>query len=552
MVKFACSALLLATNIFAADYLPPTNVPKTVIGFRGDGSGMYAGKPPTEFDKANGKNILWKAPLPNWGYNSPVPVGNRVLFVSEPGWKATWPELCCFDADSGTLVWKVPVDPLDAFPNITAEQRKAATVAVEAIYEQGRVAYRICSPLMAIGGVKSDHPAMMKANEELKQHGMTMESYTPGYGLLRKLQYTDDRRKGWEKTIKPFALQPECTWQRFGRARVGIAFPTPVTDGKLVWVMTYHGTVSCFEVATGKRVWSAATGYKGHHGLMASPRLYGDLLVTAWMDTNAFDPLVIGYDKNTGAVRWKAVAPMSKFADRKRSSRPGGSVVIMGIGKTDVALVSSGRVIRLSDGHLYETGIDKICGTHVVDDENDIVFSTGCIDGQSLRTAVKLTLEGDRLVAVDRYAHPNSYGPLSAVLAAGKLWTSGAQLDPLTGLWAGVAAPDAKPPRDKRTAPRSNHLMLAANGHIYGLDEVKTRVAKDQPEKITAVCEVFSDTGKLVSSNVLLPASHAGVEKWIVQGWGEGPSFSYACAMNIGGDRLYSVSDDFLNCIGTK
>lgn len=552
MRQLMLPTLLLLTNVsLAGDYRPPADVPKTGIGFRGDGLGVYPGKPPTEFDEATGKNILWKAPLPNWGYNSPVPVGNRVLFVSEPGWQATWPELCCFDADSGALVWKVPVDPLDSFPDITPAQRKAATDAVEAIYGQGRTAYRICSPLMAIGSVKSDHPAMIKANEALKAQGMTMESYTPGYGLLRKLQYTDDRKKGWEKTIKPFGLQPECTWQRFGRARVGIAFPTPVTDGQRVWVMTYHGTVACFDVATGKRVWSAATGFKGHHGLMASPRLYGDLLVAAFIDTNAFDPLVIGYDKNTGAVRWKVVATKSAFDNKQRASRPGGSVVIMSVGKTDVALISSGRVIRLPDGHLYETGIDKICGTYAVDDENDIVFSTGHVDGQSLRTAVKLTLEGDKLVATDRYAYAGSYGPLSAVLVAGKVWTSGMQLDALTGLWAGTTKPDEKP-KSRNTAPRSNHLMLAANGHLYGLDEVKTRTEKGKPDRLTAVCEVFTDAGKLVSSNTLQPTSHEGVEKWIAQGWGEGPSFSYACAMNIGGDRLYLCSDDQLYCIGSK
>jgi hypothetical protein len=273
-------------------------------------------------------------------------------------------------------------------------------------------------------------------------------------------------------------------------------------------------------------------------------------LITAFIDTSAFDPLVIGYDKNTGAVRWKVVATKSAAPDKQRSSRPGGSVVVMSVGKTDVALISSGRVIRLPDGHLYETGIDKICGTYAVDDENDIVFATGHVDGTSMRTAVKLTLDGDKLIVTDRYAHAGSYGPISAALVAGKLFTSGLALDPLTGLWAGTTKPDEKP-KSRKTAPRTNHLMLTANGFVYGVDEVKSG-DKRNPEKLTAVCEVFSTDGKLVSSNVLLPAPHAREAKWIEQGWGEGLSFSYACAMNIGGDRLYVCSDDFLYCIGAK
>jgi hypothetical protein len=51
---------------------------------------------------------------------------------------------------------------------------------------------------------------------------------------------------------------------------------------------------------------------------------------------------------------------------------------------------------------------------------------------------------------------------------------------------------------------------------------------------------------------VLLPGPWEGekLEQWGVQGFGHG--FSYACAMNIGGNRLYACSNDYLYCIGEK
>jgi hypothetical protein len=54
--------------------------------------------------------------------------GNATGSITEAG--ATWPELCCFDADTGALEWQVPVDPLDAFPDITPVQCKAATASI--------------------------------------------------------------------------------------------------------------------------------------------------------------------------------------------------------------------------------------------------------------------------------------------------------------------------------------------------------------------------------------------------------------------------------------
>lgn len=529
----------------------PVPVPEYGMGFRGDGTGVFPGcVPPTEWDEASGKNIRWKAALPNWGYSSPVPVGNRVLFVSEPGWKSTWPELCCFDADTGSLLWKVPVDPCDAFPEMTADKRKEVTAAVEAIYAQQRAAYRICRPLEARGSVPKDDPQITEVNAQLGAHGMSIESYTQGYGLLRKLKYTDDRKKKWEQALKPYGLKPECTWQNFGAARVGIAFPTPVTDGQHVYVMTYHGTVACFALADGKRVWASHVAYKGHHGLMASPRLYDDLLLTGWIDTGNFDPRLCAFDKATGQLRWEANIKGGGAATEAQS-RPGGSLVVMTVGKTPVVVCSSGRIVRLPDGKVYAASIPCSCGTYAVDDANDALFGAGHHDRGSTRWRLDLAIEGDELKITERFNVKDSWGAASSVIADGKWFVKGAMLDLLTGQPSGSTNVVTNL-RKLQTAPAGNHTILVAGGHVYGLYE-QTEAVKDGPKTKTGVCEVFTLNGKRVATNVLRAAKREGetATKFQEQGW-PAESFSYACSMNIGDDRLYIVSDDYLYCIGAK
>ncbi|MBI3944969.1 MAG: PQQ-binding-like beta-propeller repeat protein [Armatimonadetes bacterium] len=73
--------------------------------FRGPGARGTAGEGrfPTRWDGAKGQGILWKAPVPLPGKNSPVVWGGRV-FCSGADEKQR--EVYCFDANSGKLLWK--------------------------------------------------------------------------------------------------------------------------------------------------------------------------------------------------------------------------------------------------------------------------------------------------------------------------------------------------------------------------------------------------------------------------------------------------------------
>ncbi len=556
----ALAALVTATAAEVPAYQPPATVPATGLGFRGDGSGVFPGcKPPTDFDAATGRNLLWRTPLPNWGYSCPVPVGNRVLFMVEPGCEGiTWPELHCFDAASGVLAWKAEIDPMAAFGDVSTAKKAEVRAAVEGLYEHGRTAYRICRPLEGLGHADDKHPTVVQVNEELARHGMRVGGFKQGYGLLRQLRMTDDRRKQWAETWKPYQLKPECTWQGFGSGRIGLGFPTPVSDGRRAWVMTYHGTLACVDIANGRLLWSAASGYQGHHGLVASPRLHDGKVIAAWFDTGAFDPLIQAYDQATGAKLWEAKVPPAKIPgsdDKLRSGRPGGSPLIVDLHGTPVILCSTGHVVRARDGFVYAAKIGPTSiNTWAVDEATDAVFfQTGGDNNPGQRVCLELSLAGDALTVKERWAHKGWNEFASSVFTDGRLLTSRTQLDPATGFQLGSATADIDRRKAPQNAPLTHHVLLVANGHAYGVREEKFRTAKDQPEERGGVVEIFTLDGKKVSANVLPAVKRAGkeLERFRLQGWSD-TSFSFACPMNIGGDRLYIVSDDFLYCVGLK
>jgi len=76
--------------------------------FRGPGGlGVAAdATPPTEWDGAAKKNIVWKADLPLPGQSSPIACGGHVYMT---GADESRRQLWCFDAKDGKLLWSKPV-----------------------------------------------------------------------------------------------------------------------------------------------------------------------------------------------------------------------------------------------------------------------------------------------------------------------------------------------------------------------------------------------------------------------------------------------------------
>jgi outer membrane protein assembly factor BamB len=96
------------------------------------------------------------------------------------------------------------------------------------------------------------------------------------------------------------------------------ATPTPVTDGQHTYVLAFDGSLAAV-ANDGSVAWTNRDfPYYSQHGIAASPRLYGDLLVVPFDPSSSGEDKKVGWqkpweksfvlalDKRTGEVRWKA------------------------------------------------------------------------------------------------------------------------------------------------------------------------------------------------------------------------------------------------------
>lgn len=520
-------------------------------GFRGDGSGVYPDShPPTTWSDTS--NLVWKSRLPNWGYSSPVPVAGKVFFIAEPFQPRCWPSLCCYDDATGSLLWQRDIDPFDALPQVSASERQALTADVGRIHDQITAAYRICSSLLSMGGVPEGDPRLVDINKALGQHGLRLDGYRPGYGLLRALHHIDEKaHQASISQLRSHGVIPLTTWWNQGPERVGTAFPTPVSDGERVCVMTVHGTVACYDMQ-GKLLWTRSSGYRLPRctGLIPSPRLAGDLLLTHW--NTEPENLLIAWDKKSGKQAWSTAlfrGEGSAGPHGVKFSREGGSPVVMTLGDVPVVILGSGHVVRLPDGMVFDARLPCHLPTVAVDDARDAIYGLGMADAGAERWCFELVMKGDSLVRTRRWVHvENTAG--SPVFAGGRLFAPRAQIDVATGLYLGSKDPSDKAKKVPQSAPNTRHLLLVAGDHVYGLRQERLGDDKKQGP-MTGIAEVFTLNGTKVAENRLSAGSwdEESTARWAAQGFRQ-DLFSYACAMNIGGNRLYIASQDFLFCIG--
>lgn len=144
----AAGMLMMKTRIDDVQVSPPTEItpPKeTVIAtpsreeflknwpsFRGpDGLSIaHTTNSPTAWSAETGENILWNVPVPKHGFGSAVVWGNKVFLTGADDESR---EVYCFDAESGTLLWKhmaegIPGSPVE-LPEVMEDTGFAAATA---------------------------------------------------------------------------------------------------------------------------------------------------------------------------------------------------------------------------------------------------------------------------------------------------------------------------------------------------------------------------------------------------------------------------------------
>jgi hypothetical protein len=511
-------------------------------GYRGDGSAVAPdSNPPVFCDSATSNNILWKAPMPNWGHGSPCVVAGKVFTTSEGGWKEDFPVLTCHDANSGKELWRAELDHLPAVDGLSDEEKTAIRKTWSDLMAEYRAVNRAWN---AVFHATDKEAAIAKFNAE------TGWKYGPeaSGGYLEACR----RNSPAPKEIAKAGLTLDSWYHSHGDGIecVGQTFPTPVSDGRHVWVVTAFGGFFCFDL-DGKLVWRAYhPGKTGEYCRNArSPILWKDLLLC---DTTS---LARGIEKSTGKLLWKGPVSEETIV----------TPVIITSGTNDIVLFHGPTAFRLPDGApLKVDGWSNAGGTMLVkSDERDVVFFTGGgehggwagkgADPNPPPAAVRFTLNGDTLKATVLWAGINGKGAASHTAITyhqGRLYTGSAILDALTG--AVVLSGD----KNRRVTPQTSHLLWIAGDRIYGLSGgagSMRNIKSGSPPPQAATLSVFNLKGTELARNTLVgPAANEG-DKTLQCSSQNGRdlwTFAYGYPFTVSGDRIYVRGFDYLWCIG--
>ncbi len=244
------------------------------------------------------KNILWTTRLPGFANAMPVIVGDRIFVTSEPD------ELVCLNKQDGKILWKTFYGHYDS---LTDEDRKAHPVIAEKI-----------DPLVKQLRETEDPDQKMAIRKQ-----------------VRDLLMSIDKEKYALQTVKHLPIVGYCT-------------PTPVSDGKFVYVISGNGVAACFDL-DGKPQWirHAHQQFKGrpggwaHHGYPGSPVLVDGKFIFHLS-------YLVALDAKTGAELWRADTDGGNPAPDVIN----GSLWATTVGGTPVVMTAKGLFYNANDGKL--------------------------------------------------------------------------------------------------------------------------------------------------------------------------------------------------------
>lgn len=390
------------------------------IGWNNDGSANFPdANPPCAFDGGTGVNLKWKAKLPNWSNASPIvvtPSGGtgpaRVFCLSEPLDYA--PVLHCFDADTGKEFWKRTLDPVPHLPKgeqdaaraLATKQwalqraRKALISEMEDLAQKNKSAWqegeRGAVPQQAS---EAAAPLMVRAKEiGVKFRGL---SYSAG-GYPQHFEWVNSRDPDLKRLTDLGLMYSD--WDTQGTWD-GVAYPSPVSDGRLVYTITAHNLYSCHDL-DGKVVWEVRFppadmksltdgerarivaglgerdrwpgGWPGAGHFSTSPLLCADRLVSA------AGRMMRALDATSGREIWRLpmVGAIGQCMGVPGIVRVGGDAFVIGVdreGRRDESV----DIVRLKDGMIagklpaVTCSKGSITGPCVLGDGSVVAYSTG-------------------------------------------------------------------------------------------------------------------------------------------------------------------------------
>jgi outer membrane protein assembly factor BamB len=286
------------------------------IGWRTDGSGSYPrAQPPLEWSPTT--NVIWRTPMPGYGVSQPVLLGKRVFICSEPA------TLLCLQKEDGKILWQktCTYGDLEIPPDVRAKLK--VEMAAKAVLDKKQ------------SGVRREMDQLHRAlNKEKAPRQEIEEKLKPFRKQIDELQ----------KETKKLPLAVLYTHPGT-HSTAGYSAPTPVTNGKDVFVAFGDGLVACFDL-DGNRKWLKLIEHSNasfaHSG---SPVLVGDKVLIHFTD-------LVALATNTGNECWRLKRPTSH-----------GTPLVTRVGDVAVVLTPNGGLVRASDGMLLADNLGS-CGSN--------------------------------------------------------------------------------------------------------------------------------------------------------------------------------------------
>jgi outer membrane protein assembly factor BamB len=348
------------------------------IGWRTDGSGSYPdAQPPLEWSPT--KNVVWCASMPGYGVSHPVILGQRLFICSEPA------TLLCLDKGSGKVLWEKTC----RYSEVEVPQDLRSQLAEE---------------LAKVAELERKQAAIQKELD----------------AQFRALQKDNVPREEIDKKVKPLRVQIEdlkkekhklTVAERYTVPRqhgtAGYSAPTPVTDGKEVFVAYGNGLVACYDL-DGNRKWLKLIEHSTlTFAHSASPILAGGRLLVHFTDLVALDP-------KTGDEVWRLPHPPSY-----------GTPLAARIGDVDVVFTPKGALVRAHDGKVLADKLGS-CGANSPTVHDGVVYYAHG-DAKAYRLKDLSAEPAKPPVMWKGKVKPGGYGFCSPVVHEGLLYASNDQ-----------------------------------------------------------------------------------------------------------------------------
>lgn len=243
------------------------------------------------------KNIQWMAELPSRSNATPIIVGERIFLMAEPD------ELLCLDKHTGKILWTAFNSYYEMLTPLERQANPAFKEKIDPLWAALKDEKDFFKRLDLRKRIQKELVAIDAKNFEMKMEGH-LESH---FGI------------------------------------VGFTTPTPVSDGKHVWVWCGNGIAACYDLE-GKRRWITRLETE-ELGYPCSPALVDGVLAV-------FLHRLVGLDAATGKILWQ----------QKRINRCLGAVLPAKLGGTPVFVAQGGVVVRPVDGHILFRERNQVMG----------------------------------------------------------------------------------------------------------------------------------------------------------------------------------------------